>query len=323
MSQSLKWLCAAAFVLVPEVAFAQKKNPSPPAAAQPAPASADTPPAASPAPASADPEPTPSATPSAATPGDSDICAIAPDAPECKQGSKPLDLQKPSEGRAQADIWAVTQIYALKYHRFEVNPYWAVTLNDQFVSHPGPGLAVNYYLTNVLAVGVNGTWYGGLNSEPEFNFQNRRASRIAVPLNEYQWGANLNFTYVPVYGKFAGFGDFIFNYDIYAVAGVGAISTRPISVIDPDNRTFKFEPRLVLPNVGLGLRIFINRWFAANLELRDYIYVDKLENLQIAPGQQAQKPETWEGETKLTNNVQAQLGISIFFPFSFEYRLVK
>ena len=34
-------------------------------------------------------------------------------------------------------------------------------------------------------------------------------------------------------------------------------------------------------------------------------------------------PSTWEGETQLTNNVQAQFGISIFFPFSFEYRLPK
>ena len=36
-----------------------------------------------------------------------------------------------------------------------------------------------------------------------------------------------------------------------------------------------------------------------------------------------QDPSTWYGETQLTNNVQAQLGISIFFPFSFEYRLPK
>ena len=43
-------------------------------------------------------------------------------------------------------------------------PYFAFTLNDQFVSHARPGLALNYYITQVLAVGVNGNWYGGLNA---------------------------------------------------------------------------------------------------------------------------------------------------------------
>ena len=49
---------------------------------------------------------------------------------------------------------------------------------------------------------------------------------------------------MPAYGKFAGFGDFIFHYDFFLVAGVGAISTRPIAVIDPDNRTFTFKPKV-------------------------------------------------------------------------------
>jgi len=68
---------------------------------------------------------------------------------------------------------------------------------------------------------------------------------FAVPLTEYQWQAALNFTYVPMYGKFAGFSDFIFHYDAYVVGGVGALSTRPIPTIDPDNRSFSFEPKLV------------------------------------------------------------------------------
>ena len=115
----------------------------------------------------------------------------------------------------ELEVYAVEQIYALRRHRLELNPYWGFTLNDQFVSHPGPGLDLKYYVTNVLAIGLNGNWYGGLNGDSDFNFENRRAAHISVPLNEYQWGANLNFTYVPVYGKFAGFNEFIFSYDLY------------------------------------------------------------------------------------------------------------
>jgi outer membrane beta-barrel protein len=246
-----------------------------------------------------------------------DICKIDPAA--CPK----LDFDKEAAKPLKEQIYAVQQLYALRVRRFEVQPYWSFTLNDQFVSHPGPGLALNYYITNVLAIGANFNYYRPFNVDSEFNAQVRRAARVGVPLTEYDWSAALNFTYVPAYGKFSGFGDFIFHYDAYIVGGVGAISTRPIPVIDPDNRNFEFEPKLAF-NAGLGLRIFFTRWFAAILEVRDYIYNEKLENTEIATTIPQQQDEgTWFGDSKLTNNVQAQVGISIFLPFSFEYRLPK
>lgn len=201
------------------------------------------------------------------------------------------------------------------------------------MSHPAPGVAFNYYITNVMAVGVNFNWYQGLNSDSDFNAATRRAVRVGVPLNEYQWSAAANFTYVPMYGKFAGFGDFIFHWDGYVVGGVGAISTRPIVVFDPRYRDFSFEPKLAF-NAGIGVRIFFNRWFAGILELRDYIYQEDLENTadydaMFGANEDAQQAawrsneDNWIGESKLTNNVQAQVGIAIFLPFSWEYRLPK
>ncbi len=246
-----------------------------------------------------------------------DICKIDPAA--CPK----LDFDKEAAKPLKEQIYAVQQLYALRVRRFEVQPYWSFTLNDQFVSHPGPGLALNYYITNVLAIGANFNYYRPFNVDSEFNAQVRRAARVGVPLTEYDWSAALNFTYVPAYGKFSGFGDFIFHYDAYIVGGVGAISTRPIPVMDPDNRNFEFEPKLAF-NAGIGLRIFFTRWFAAILEVRDYIYNEKLENTEVANTLQAQQDEgTWFGDSKLTNNVQAQVGVSIFLPFSFEYRLPK
>lgn len=252
-----------------------------------------------------------------------DICKIDPAA--CPT----IDLNKAAARDINAPIYAVQQIYALRYHRVEVNPYFGITMNDQFVGHPGPGLAVNWYITNVLAIGVNGNFYAGLNTPSDFNFQTSRAARIGEPVTEYQWNANGNFTYVPAYGKFAGFSDFIFHYDFFVLGGVGAISTRPIAVIDPDNRKFDYEPKLSF-HVGGGLRIFFNRWFAAMFEISDYIFFDKLENPSVAEGigangkPNAQNPATWlDDQTSFTNNVQAQVGFSVFLPFSWEYRLPK
>lgn len=252
-----------------------------------------------------------------------DICKIDPSA--CPT----IDMEKAAKRNIDAQMYAVQQIYALRYHRFEVNPYFGITMNDQFVGHPGPGIALNYYLTNAIAVGINGNLYAGMNSNSDFNFQTSRAGRVGEPVTEYAWNANANVQYVPAYGKFAGFSNFIFHWDFYAVAGIGAISTRPIAVIDPDNRSFQFKPK-INGRVGLGLRIFINRWFAAMFEVSDYIFADELENPSIASGinakgkPKAQDESTWLApDSSFTNNVQAQVGFSVFLPFSWEYRLPK
>ena len=258
--------------------------------------------------------------------GGGGICEIDPSA--CPKQS---DLKTLSNRNVNADVYAVQQVFFLRRGRFEINPYWSFSLNDQFVGHLGPGLSVNYYLTNVLAIGLSGTYYQPFNSDSDFNFQTRRATRVAVPLTEYSWSAALNFTYVPVYGKFAGFGSFIFSYDLYATGGVGAISTRPIPVIDPDNRKFDFDPKVCF-NLGIGLRVFVTRWLAITGEIRDYIYPEKLESLTIANGPIGQpsdpnspsNPKTWvQDGVDITNNFQANVGLSFFLPFSFEYRLPK
>jgi outer membrane beta-barrel protein len=315
MKHARCWLLVvAALWLLPQAALAQPgKKPPATAPAQGGDIEIDDPNA--PRPEEQPTEPTPNAS---GETGGGGICEIDPSA--CpKQG----DMKKLAERPIQADVYAVQQIYALRRGRFEINPYWSQSFNDQFVSHPGPGLALNYYLTNVLAIGINGTYYQPFNGDSDFNFENRRATRLAVPLNEYLAGYAVNFTYVPMYGKFAGFSQFIFHYDGYLVGGVGGLFTRPIAVIDPDNRKFEFEHRIAF-NVGFGLRIFLNRWFAVIGELRDYIYIEQLENTQVAATQaEQQKRSTWFGEKPLTNNVQAQVGISMFLPFSWEYRLPK
>src|SRR5688572_6024078 len=206
--------------------------------------------------------------------GVGDICEIDPAAcptlDMAKEAAKPLD----------ETIKAVQQRFIIKKHRFEIQPFWGQTLNDQFVQHPGPGVAANFYITEVMAVGINGQYYEPFNNESAFNAQVRRAARVGVPLTEYQWAAAANFSYMPASGKFAGFGNFIFHYDMYVVGGVGALSTRPIAVIDPDYRNFQYQPHVAF-NVGAGLKIFFHRWFAAVLEVRDYIFIDQLENLEV------------------------------------------
>jgi outer membrane beta-barrel protein len=328
----VRWLVVVATILLlPTAAFAQKKGPAKPAhppaggggGQQTIDLDAPQPPATQPGQGQTidldqpqGEQPQPPAQPEVQQGG---ICEIDPSA--CP---KQIDLKAAAQKPVRAELYAVQQKYFLRARRFELNPFWGFSLNDQFVSHPGPGLSINYYITDVLAVGVHGTFYGGLNVDSDFNFQNRRATRVAVPLNEYLLEWSGNFTYVPMYGKFAGFSEFIFHYDLYLTGGVGMLFSKPIPVIDPDNRKFDFEGKLAF-NLGVGLRIALNRWLAPTLEIRDIFYPEKIEALTVAPTQaQQQDKSTWlENSSKLTNHFQAQLGISIFLPFSWEYRLPK
>jgi hypothetical protein len=132
-----------------------------------------------------------------------------------------------------------------------------------------------------------------------------------------------------MYGKFAGFGDFIFNYDAFIEGGPGVLLTRPIAVIDPNNRKFDTWNKNVDFDVGIGLRVFFSRWLAAVLEVRDIMYFETTEALTVAQGPVGSSTSplnqsTWtDSNTHFTNNVQLQFGLSVFLPSSFDYRLPK
>ncbi|MFN7700661.1 MAG: outer membrane beta-barrel domain-containing protein, partial [Deltaproteobacteria bacterium] len=84
-----------------------------------------------------------------------------------------------------------------------------------------------------------------------------------------------------------------------------------------------FDVRIAF-NVGIGLRVFVTRWLAIFAELRDYMYLEQLENLTVALGEQRTDPTTWtQSSLAFTNNVTAHLGLTIFLPPEFDYRLPR
>lgn len=255
--------------------------------------------------------------------------------PEVRASSHPINER----------IYAVQQIYALRNRRFELQPTVGISLNDPFVSHTGIGLAANYWITNVLAAGANFMFNQPFNGRSDVDLRSSRSIGLVVPINEYQLLAQANFTYVPVYGKFLMFNRFIFHYDFYVMAGVGATRTRPIAVVDPEVRRFDWQTAIMF-NAGLGVRVFLNRWIGIVAEIRNYIYPERLEALRIGtPGVQDAPPategetncmntggpacgsrydaNTWLGATALTDNVMIHVGLTMLFPFNPTFRLQK
>jgi outer membrane beta-barrel protein len=245
-------------------------------------------------------------------------------AADTSTGPQKTDETGPKPAEVSEEIYAVQQIYALRKNRLEILPSFGFTLNDPYVSHPNIGVGLNFWVTNVLAIGANMNWYQGLDSESDLNFHVRRSTRLAIRPTEFQFGASLNFTYVPFYGKFAMFKRYIFQWDAYVLGGVGVMHTRPIPVVDPEYRSFEFSYKVSVGNPGIGFRIFLSKWFTIFLELRDYIYLEKLESLRVALGQERQQKSKWlDSSSTVVSNVVASVGFTIYLPFTFDYKLPK
>src|SRR5690606_12198768 len=90
-----------------------------------------------------------------------------------------------------SDIVVVVRKPFLKVSRLELLPTWGVTMNDNIIQHLQLGANLNYYITDVLAVGLEGAYYVDRNREP-FDLVARQARRLPT-VNKYNYGASLNF----------------------------------------------------------------------------------------------------------------------------------
>ncbi|HXJ22135.1 MAG TPA: outer membrane beta-barrel domain-containing protein [Polyangia bacterium] len=212
------------------------------------------------------------------------------------------------------DIVVIPRKAFLKGGRLELQPFTGITINDNLIRHYVVGGDINYFLTDVFWVGLEGQYYiHQLTNEEEllgseFN--------LAPTLNQYLYGGALNFGYVPVYGKFAFFKSIV-SWEIWASAGIGVTWTKVIAR-DPANDAVAFTNTDLTPNVGLGSRFFLLDWMTVNFGLRDYILPDKFEP----------KPNTYStvadakahAQSALVNNVMFSVGIGIYLPTKFQYK---
>ncbi|HUQ02603.1 MAG TPA: outer membrane beta-barrel domain-containing protein [Kofleriaceae bacterium] len=213
------------------------------------------------------------------------------------------------------DIVVVMRKPFLKIRRTDLMPFLSTTMNDNMVRHYSAGAQFNYFLTDVLAVGVEGQYYTKQFREP-FDLVGRQARRLPT-INKYNFSAALNFHYVPVYGKFALLDKKLVAWETYFTAGVGVTQSE---VVPRDPRFGSFTNLLITPNVGASMRFFLFQWLTVNVGIRDYIFVDKFEpvgrsDTMFTTPEQAKA----NADSTLINNVMFQVGVSFWIPPTFEY----
>ena len=236
--------------------------------------------------------------------------------PAAEENAVPVEgaAGKGSATLSWQDVVVVPRKAFLKGGRVELAPFTGMSVNDNLIRHFSFGGEFNYFLTDVLWVGLQGQYFIKALTERE-ELLGLQYNRIPT-LNRYLYAGALNFGYVPAYGKFTLFNKSILHWEIYASAGFGITRTEIIPR-NPGNQTFTTDA--LTPNAGLGARFFLFDWLTFNVALRDYIFADKFEPIN-------RDPLTPIGDVKaaasseLVNNLMLYAGVGVYLPMGFQYK---
>lgn len=282
-----------------QLAMAQDKEAAPPGGDAPA----DAPPAEAPA-------------------------AEPPSAEPPKEGAEaktPVEEVKPGAGGKWSDIFIVPRRPVLKRRRVELIPTYNVSVNNALIRHHGVGGMLNVYLSEAFYIGVEGTYYFPQLTDRYYLLGIDQ--RVVPSVNHYVWSALLDFGYVPIHGKFTFFNNAIAHWEVYVSLGVGVFQA---DVIPRDPAFGGFTKYLVSGQVSLGSRLWMNRWFAIDTYIKDYLFNDQLEptsrmmgDTPDATGNCPAGCASANAESRFTNNLVFGVGISLFLPPGFEYKQLR
>jgi outer membrane beta-barrel protein len=223
----------------------------------------------------------------------------------------------------KAFISVVQRQRFLKKKRFELQPQVGITVNDPFVRHVTVGAELNYWLTNRMAIGVTGTAFIGNKTSRYTNI--RFQESVLLTANKTLWQASVNFLYNPFYGKIAVFNRALMHWESYIQVGGGAIQTQVIPRYEAIHEPFRHLTGQ--GNFAIGARFYGPRvdWISVNFGVRTWIYQDKLEPTERGPGpgqlDNLDPPDAAKDAAvkKLAFNVVFFLGLSFYFPTTFQY----
>ncbi|HXU82845.1 MAG TPA: outer membrane beta-barrel domain-containing protein [Polyangia bacterium] len=257
--------------------------------------------------AQAQTEPTTAPEPAATPPADAPPGEAAPPSATGEQPAGPRT-------KSWEDIVVVPRKAFLKGGRLELAPFTSITLNDVLIRHYAFGGDLNFYLTDVFSIGIEGQYFIKERSQLE-GLVGLQYNRIPT-LNRYRYAAAFNFGYVPGYGKYTLFNKYIMHWDIFINAGVGAIWSEIIPRVAGDE---VFHTISLAPDFGVGTRFFLSDWLTISFAFRDYVFNDKFEPTDRKQGEAIENVQA-RAESRFVNNLMFTASLGFYLPTSFQYR---
>lgn len=195
---------------------------------------------------------------------------------------------------------AIRRRRLLRGGRFEIAPAVGFTLNDAFQRNVLFGANLGYHISDSFAIGATVFGSTSLQTGLADEVEQKRAER-AEGFSSIQLMASGELVYTPLIGKFALFGRSVLNYDLHILVG-GGFASLTGEVADLDDGS----PMAV---AGVGFRIFVSDWMAANIEVRDYIFSASLNSVANAEADGGNN-----AEEEISNNFAVTIGFGFYFP---------
>jgi len=230
---------------------------------------------------------------------------------EGRTSTSPQDTSKrPKEAKAREEaplapgerdvalgdrVKAVQRKGFLKRHRLELGIDLPGTINDAFYEKIGVGAKLAYNFEDSFALAVRGAYYWQVRSSHVREGQIAFSSQVLT--SQIHGQAMLDGVWSPVYGKVAWMGQQIVHFDMYLLAGLGAVWSA--TSLAP-----RSEGPHIAADIGGGIRFYPRSWLALDAGLIATLYPDQ--------------PVTSSPST-LQKVFAAHLGLAFFFPSSFEY----
>jgi outer membrane beta-barrel protein len=232
-----------------------------------------------------------------------------PPPPETKEARPLAPLPLAERDVALGDkVKAAQRKEFLKRGRFEVEPLFALTLNDAFYQKFGGGLRLAYSFEDSFALAVRAVSFCQPSFSNPANCQpitirtgNAQAGTLAfgsqLLASQIYYQTMMDGVWSPIYGKISFLDSSIVLFDIYLTAGAGLVwSATSFAPLD--------EGPHVATDLGGGIRFYPTSWLAFELGLVATLYPD--QPVKSVPG-------------TLQKVVLANIGFSFFFPTGFEY----
>lgn len=215
-----------------------------------------------------------------------------------------------------SDIQVIQRKAFLKSGRFELAPSFGFSINDPLLRSYAVGGEANYFLSDSFSVGLDLNVFIPQFQDAYYNVP--LDERVLPAVNRYNFEGGIDFGYVPIYGKFAFLESGVLHWEGWISGGVGLTQTQ---IVPRDPSEPGWNNNNISPDVGVGVRIFLNHWLTLRVGVKDYMMLDTFEPSDRTRGEPLSQVESEAKQkyTQFVQNVVAFFGVSWYLPPYFEY----
>ena len=214
---------------------------------------------------------------------------------------------------AQKKIKVIQKRAFSKKFKHLLEPYFGINPSDSLNLSIMEGLRYNVYFTEELGLQLNFAYVHNFKKDlydvVEASLSADEASLVNAKM---QYFFNIDFMFIPVYGKFSLMSEVVLNYDFGLYIGAGAINYKKADLVEKGSSDFK-ESSTFKPCVDAG--VFFQMYVLSWLNIRaDFAYYYSIADFQKWDPNQGEGGAWVDAGQGSRHNYMITLGIGFLLP---------